>query len=150
MTSKEYQADYYKKNKERVLLRNKKYRSVHKEECKASNRQHHEKHYEDRLEYQRRYMFNLTREEHTKLLKKQDWRCANLGCENPVDYHSPLDHDHTCCPVKSRTCGKCTRGILCQSCNKALGYLEDNMKKILGLGQYLKGAKQDADTNNGI
>lgn len=36
-----------------------------------------------------------------------------------------IDHDHACCPTH-RTCGKCIRGILCRSCNHALGHLESS------------------------
>ena len=36
-----------------------------------------------------------------------------------------VDHDHSCCS-KRETCGKCVRGILCASCNKALGLLKES------------------------
>lgn len=36
-----------------------------------------------------------------------------------------VDHDHRCCPG-SFSCGLCVRGFLCQSCNLAIGLLQDN------------------------
>jgi len=36
-----------------------------------------------------------------------------------------VDHDHSCCKDQ-RTCGKCTRGLLCNECNKLLGRIEAN------------------------
>src|SRR4029077_2130187 len=61
---------------------------------------------------------------------------TNPGCEtcgidivNPARSHTPgagrgallaVDHDHNCCPG-AHSCGKCIRGILCGTCNSALG-----------------------------
>lgn len=35
-----------------------------------------------------------------------------------------IDHDHACCP-STETCGKCVRGLLCHSCNRHLGFIEN-------------------------
>lgn len=52
-----------------------------------------------------------------------------------------VDHDHSCC-LKDRTCGKCVRGIVCQSCNMSLSKLEQGIihpanKKKIQLLQYI-------------
>lgn len=36
-----------------------------------------------------------------------------------------VDHDHRCCPG-SKTCGNCTRGLLCYACNAGLGSFQDD------------------------
>lgn len=41
-----------------------------------------------------------------------------------------IDHDHSCCSTYP-TCGKCTRGVLCQRCNVLLGYLENTDHQVL-------------------
>lgn len=40
-----------------------------------------------------------------------------------------IDHDHDCCPKDGTCCGKCVRGLLCDSCNPKLWYLEDLLMK---------------------
>lgn len=34
-----------------------------------------------------------------------------------------IDHDHTCCGSVNGSCGKCIRGVLCNSCNVRIGRL---------------------------
>lgn len=57
------------------------------------------------------------------------------ACGSPA---SPphVDHDHACCPG-NYSCGGCLRGVLCPSCNIALGWLERRNKRSDQLEQYL-------------
>jgi len=83
--------------------------------------------------------YKITYDQYLKLLKDQDGKCA--GCLNLGSDDSPLvvDHDHNCCPEKSRSCGKCVRGLLCQSCNSTLGRIKDNPDTLRRLADYLSG-----------
>jgi hypothetical protein len=54
-----------------------------------------------------------------------------------------IDHDHKCCTnrtdkgTKTTTCGKCTRGILCDRCNKVLGLVRDDSLTLQRMIDYL-------------
>jgi len=48
-----------------------------------------------------------------------------------------LDHDHACCPG-AVSCGKCLRGVLCNRCNVAIGYLKDDHRRASAAHDYLK------------
>jgi hypothetical protein len=59
--------------------------------------------------------------------------CQACGGEEGLAW----DHDHNCCPGKY-SCGRCVRGLLCRSCNLALGYLKDSPDRLLSLVNYLR------------
>lgn len=48
------------------------------------------------------------------------------------------DHDHSCCPQKSRSCGNCIRGILCFGCNVMLGCAKDSESTLQHAIDYLR------------
>lgn len=49
---------------------------------------------------------------------------------------SRIDHDHSCCN-KNRSCGKCVRGVLCNSCNTAIGLLKEDAQTINRIEEYI-------------
>lgn len=72
-----------------------------------------------------------------------DLSCKNPGCGSTDNLN--IDHDHSCCPPgkkfsnkSQRSCGKCVRGLLCRPCNKSLGMLQENPRRIQGLLDYLQ------------
>ena len=68
--------------------------------------------------------YGLTQEDFDLLLEAQQDACGM--CREPFaeDQRICIDHDHACCPGEKRSCGKCVRGLLCLSCNTALGHIE--------------------------
>lgn len=63
-------------------------------------------------------------------LKAQGGHCAICeSTDGDAGRRLHIDHDHACCDGKARTCGDCNRGILCGSCNRRLGALEDLLKE---------------------
>lgn len=77
-----------------------------------------------------------------------------LGCEvcGTVEGDIGIDHDHHCTaghPI-SKGCDLCYRGILCSSCNGALGMVGENADRILALLSYLltRGGGEKADRDS--
>lgn len=93
---------FYLKNREKVLADCKKYRTENKDKYKNI-----------RLKYK----FGITLEDFNKILEKQGGGC--VCCTSK--YKLSLDHSHTTGKI---------RGILCMSCNLALGMVRDN-KEVL-------------------
>lgn len=48
-----------------------------------------------------------------------------------------VDHDHSCCPTKGKSCGKCVRGLLCTPCNQGLGMFRDDPARLRNALSYL-------------
>jgi hypothetical protein len=100
-----------------VMERQREYRRSHphresKESRKKSNRK------------SRISSYGLTLEQFDLILAVQNYACAM--CHEPfkTGQRIHVDHDHACCPRKNRSCGKCIRGLLCHTCNIALGHIE--------------------------
>jgi hypothetical protein len=70
------------------------------------------------------WRYGLTQEQFGRLLAVQENACGM--CREPFAEGSPIcvDHDHACCQGEKMSCGKCVRGLLCRSCNAALGHIE--------------------------
>src|SRR3984885_14209503 len=109
----------------------------HRGPCKTAetmdcNRQYnrdypHRESPESRKKSNRKYRissYGLTQELFDLLLEAQQNACGM--------YHDPfedgqlinVDHYHACCRGKNRSCGECIRGLLCHTCNIALGNIE--------------------------
>jgi hypothetical protein len=90
--------------------------------------------------YELKKRFKITVEEHQKLFESQNRKCAGCGSSDSGEpsgiWHT--DHDSSCCPTGSRTCGQCIRGILCRWCNLTLGNAKDDVERMRGLIQYLE------------
>lgn len=80
-----------------------------------------------------------------RLMARQRGVCA--VCRQPPDNGERLhvDHDHSCC-VGSRSCGECVRGLVCRTCNQAMGLLNDDTERIERLIKYLRQRKRGRAT----
>jgi hypothetical protein len=105
---------------------------LHQGECRtpeamADNRQRKTERRADPRKWRSKYRlsrYGLTQQMFDQLLEAQGHACA-MGRE-PFTEDSVIfvDHDHACCPKEKSSCGGCVRGLLCLSCNTALGHIE--------------------------
>ena len=92
------------------------------------NRDHpHRESPESRKKSNRKYRissYGLSQEQFDRLLAAQLQTCGM--CHEPFEQGQLIhvDHDHACCQRKNRSCGGCIRGLLCHTCNIALGHIE--------------------------
>lgn len=88
------------------------------------------------------YRYRVTREWYEAKIVEQDGRCAICG-RNASEFDRPLsvDHDHACCP-RTPTCGQCTRGLLCATCNGTLHSIERDPKWLQSVFDYLSIGKE--------
>lgn len=82
--------------------------------------------------------FGITEEQRDAMLAMQGGVCAICLGDSPNGPSWCTDHDHSCCPEKARSCGKCIRGILCFRCNTLLGHAKDSTATLLNAVDYLE------------
>jgi Recombination endonuclease VII len=87
-----------------------------------------------------RTKYGITLEQYESMAEAQGGVCAlcggppgkgslKVGRLGPV---FSVDHDHACCPGQV-TCGKCIRGLICERCNKAMGFVDMvGLEKVIG------------------
>lgn len=113
---------FYLENREYKLEKSREYRLKNRERV---------------LHGKRRQVYGIDEKTYNKMLKEQNFVCA--VCKNPetskvnkgpnADKTNSLavDHDHSTGKI---------RGLLCNRCNRALGYLKDNINLIYSLAEY--------------
>lgn len=116
---------YYDNNREKILEANRKYYAENKE--KISQR---ESQTTDRIrERHLKHKYNVSLAEYNDLLVKQNYVCAI--CATSINKLC-VDHDHTT---------KKVRGILCLTCNSALGKFHDSTEILHKAIAYLNDNK---------
>ena len=82
-----------------------------------------------------KHAYKITPEQVAQKLIQQNNKCA--VCRREFVGTPWIDHDHSCCPQSKKTCGICTRGLLCRACNIGLGNFEDNVDFLTNAIRYL-------------
>ncbi len=83
--------------------------------------------------------YGITLDEYENRLAYQNGSCA-ICLRPPKAAALHVDHDHSCCPQRKRSCGKCIRGLLCEDCNRALGMFDDDIQRLKRAMEYLSNA----------
>lgn len=127
-------------NPEAERARRRKYYAANAEAARTWNRAYYAANADAERARGLKHKYGLTVEDYDRILEGQLGLCANPGCSNEPtenDERFHVDHDHNCCPGK-RSCGHCIRGILCGPCNRSLGQLCDDPKRLRGLADYVE------------
>jgi len=78
----------------------------------------------------KKYLYGLDKDDFLKLAERQDYKCAVCLTDASEHPHSlGVDHDHATNEI---------RGLLCVSCNTALGWLNDDPDNANRAAQYLR------------
>lgn len=96
----------------------------------------------ERMRADRLWRFKITPQDYTAMLIKQNGGCGICEArDNGERGGKPLpfcvDHDHACCPGWT-SCGKCVRGLLCSTCNQAIGLLNDRISLCQSAAAYIQ------------
>lgn len=87
--------------------------------------------------------YGIEWERYEQMLADQGGVCAI--CKQPpsgvgkTGQRLHVDHDHSCCPGTA-SCGECVRGLLCNNCNRGIGYLQDDPTILTAALRYVTNA----------
>lgn len=133
-----YFKDYYAKNKEVIKSRSRvTWRKLNKEAYQTKRKERESAWEPERKEKkkmtvrERAYMkvlrkHSLTMEQYEQMAVSQGYACAI--CHQVPDHRLFIDHNHSTSQV---------RGLLCRSCNTAIGLLKDNAQFLASAITYL-------------
>lgn len=80
--------------------------------------------------------FNLTPEQYYTMLENQGGGCAICGTKNPCGENSTSTHLKVMAVDHCHTTGK-VRGLLCNPCNRGLGFFKDSIELLNKAKNYL-------------
>ena len=84
--------------------------------------------------------FGITLEQYNEMREEQNYSCKICQRhESEFAVSMAVDHDHSCCSERKRSCGKCIRGLLCSNCNRGIGHLMEDIVIMERSIQYVKG-----------
>ncbi len=99
----EIRREQYKRRKEKILGYNLKWRTEHKDSVRNTRF---------------KYKYKITLEERNTIEVKQNSKCAICGVHSSKEIRGLfIDHNHKTNQV---------RGLLCNSCNRGIGYFRDD------------------------
>ena len=143
-----YAREWYKVNKERLLKRNKKYREDNKERLNGLKKEWYKANIEKAKISSNIYReinkdiirnrvlnknFGISLIDYNVLLLKQNNSCAICYIDkSKLSRNLCVDHDHKTGKI---------RGLLCDTCNRSIGLLKDDVEVLKSAIQYLNESK---------
>lgn len=119
--TREISRRHYRRNRKKLLARNKAWRTANQAYLKRWRKQNAER----MAAASRLHEYGMTQPQFENLKKKQKNRCG-ICKRRLVSPH--VDHNHKTGAV---------RGLLCRACNSGLGFLHDNVRIIRRAIKYL-------------
>lgn len=140
---KEVRRAHYAKNKDKICEQRRALRKANVEAAREYDRKRYSaRRKEKHRAYKLKSQFNLTVEQYEAMSEVQNGKCASCG-EEQIIYDKfgnlrrlAVDHDHATGEV---------RQLLCNTCNVALGMINDDVRKLQCLIEYVKRHKPQAN-----
>jgi hypothetical protein len=135
LTPKEWEKYDLTEEEFHKLDRTRRYRLRHPDRARAAQlkwrRANAEYNRERQRPYHLKYKYGITVEEYEVLLETQNHRCAICNTDSPSGKWKvfAVDHCHDTGEV---------RGLLCNECNRGMGLLGDDHKRLEAASAYLK------------
>ena len=123
----EYQRDYQRKYREEKKEKLREYNLVRNQNKAEYLKEYRRNYYQTFKKYN---MYGITREDYVLLLESQNNKCKICQLEFVTEGDIRIDHNHDTNQV---------RGLLCHSCNVALGHMKDDIQLLEKAINYLKG-----------
>lgn len=133
-----YTRDWYRRNHAKARARTNTWRETHREHVNANSRRWARLNSEKYNDVKRQSRYGITPVVYRSILERQEFRCAicrRHRADTEKAFH--VDHDHGCC-AGERSCGGCVRGLLCNRCNRALGWFSDSVELLEAALVYLR------------
>ena len=109
---------------------------------KARNDYFNEKHRVAKTYFERRKVYRsygMSVEDYDAMNQRQNGLC--YLCQRPNEdsrnRRLAIDHDHQCCKGRG-SCPNCVRGLLCDRCNRGLGFFRDDWELLSKAAEYVK------------
>lgn len=125
----EYHKAYYLANKEKIKANNAKNYSANAKEIKEKKRLYRNANKEKVAISKRKSKYGISAEKFMEMVRLQNNKCAICG-EEMIGYNNQcVDHNHSTGII---------RGLLCNPCNRALGYFKDDIEIIKNAVDYMR------------
>ena len=155
---REYNQKYLKENKEKIRASHNAYLSTHREQNKENSskfyyshkleqdlksKQYDLEHLEERRDRTLDVLYGITQLDYERIYSMQGGKCAICGkaetaraSKSSRPKRLSVDHDHKTGEI---------RGLLCNSCNTAIGHLRENPVTLINAANYILSHKTEEE-----